>query len=104
MGQVEPRRAGVVEVGQGAFLEVGFVAGLGDRALREACFFLFRSNDPIDPFWRIEPVFAQLVEAATAAILAATISPAMQAGEPAPALGAVSRGRASNEVPRRSDA
>jgi len=64
VGEVEPGRAGVVEVGQGALFEVGFVAGFGDRALREAGFFLFRGDDPVDPLRRVEPGFAQFVEAA----------------------------------------
>ena len=64
VGEVEPGGAGVVEVGQGALLQVGFVAGFGDRAFREAGFFLFRGDDPIDPLGRVEPGFAQFVEAA----------------------------------------
>jgi hypothetical protein len=64
VGEVEPGGAGVVEVGQGAFFQVGFVAGFGDRAFREAGFFFFRGDHPIDPLGRVEPGFAQLVEAA----------------------------------------
>jgi hypothetical protein len=40
------------------------VAGLGDRAFGEAGLFFFRGDDPVDPFRRVEPGFAQLVEAA----------------------------------------
>ncbi len=64
VGEVQPGGAGVVEVGQGALLEVGLVAGLGDRAFGEAGLFLFRGDDPVDPFGRVEPGFAQFVEAA----------------------------------------
>jgi hypothetical protein len=64
VGEVEPGLAGVVEVGQGALLEVGFVAGFGNRAFGEAGSFLFRGDDPVDPFGRVEPGFAQFVEAA----------------------------------------
>ena len=64
VGEVQPGGAGVVEVGQGAFLEIGFMAGLGDRAFGEAGFFLFRGDDPVDPLRRVEPGRAQFVEAA----------------------------------------
>lgn len=40
VGEVEPGRAGVVKVGQGALLELGFVAGFGDRVFGEAGFSL----------------------------------------------------------------
>jgi hypothetical protein len=62
VGHVQPGRAGVVEVGQGALFQVGLVAGLGDRAFGETGFFLFRGDDPIDPLRRVEPGFAQGVE------------------------------------------
>ena len=64
VGEGQPGGAGVVEVGQGALLQVGLVAGLGDRAFGEAGLFLFRGDDPVDPFGRVEPGFAQFVEAA----------------------------------------
>ncbi|MCU0990527.1 MAG: hypothetical protein MUE63_13290, partial [Xanthomonadales bacterium] len=64
VGEVQPGRAGVVEVGQGALPEVGFVAGSGDRASGEAGLFLFRGDDPVDPLRRVEPGLAQFVEAA----------------------------------------
>ena len=61
--EIEPGRALVVEVGQRALLEIGLMAGLGDRALGEAGFLLFRRDHPIDPLGRIEPVLAKLVQA-----------------------------------------
>lgn len=63
VGLVEPGRADVVEVGQGAFLELGFLAGFGDRAERKAGGFFFRRAHPIDPRGRIQPGVAQFVEA-----------------------------------------
>ena len=53
----KPLRAGIVEIGQGAFLELlrgGFVAG--NRALGIAG---NRLVDPFDPFGRVEPAVAQ---------------------------------------------
>lgn len=62
VGHVQPVGTGVVEVGQGTFFEVGLITGLGNWALGEAGFFLFRGYDPINPLGRIQPVFAEMVE------------------------------------------
>ena len=93
MGEGEPGRAGVVEIGQGALLQVGLVAGLGDRAFGEAGLFFFRGDDPIDPLRRVEPGFAQLVEAAGGGGDVVGDALAGQARRRSlPATGAVSRG------------
>ena len=60
---VEPGGTGVVEIGQRALFQVGFVAGFGYRAQREAGTFFLGRALPIDPFQRVEPRIAQLIEA-----------------------------------------
>ena len=39
------------------------MAGFGDGAFGEAGFFLFRRDHPIDPLGRVQPVFAEFVQA-----------------------------------------
>ena len=62
MRHCQPGRAGVVEVGERAFLQVGPVARLGNRARGEAGLFFLGRDDPLDPVRRIQPGFAQAVE------------------------------------------
>ena len=51
--------AGIVEVGQGAFFQIGFVAGLGDNAIRVAG---DDFRDSLDPLRWIQPVVAKFIQ------------------------------------------
>ena len=69
------------EVGQGALFQLGFMAGLGDRRLGKPAF-LFLGDHPINPLGRLSQFSrSSLRRQAAAAMLAATISPAMHGGE-----------------------
>ena len=62
MRVIQPGRTGIVEIGQGAFFQVGFMPRFGNRAFRKSGLFFLRGDDPINPFRRVQPVFAELVE------------------------------------------
>ena len=58
MRKGQPCRAGVVEIGEGALFQIGFMAGLGNWALGEPGGLLFGSDDPVGPLRRAELVVA----------------------------------------------